>query len=125
MIFTSIFGILTLVMLARALGFAKAPVLAEAEAKSLATAALPGFRATEEAIAGGGRAALVAAADGRVALVRPHGDRWVVRLVGPADLDRAEVAGTMLQLRPREAMFGATTLDLGDRALLWAGRLAT
>lgn len=119
MIFTSIFGILTLVMLARALGFAKTPVLDEAEARRLADAALPGFRSSEVALDAAARGALVAAADGRIALVRPHGDCWVVRLVY-----RTEANGQVLILRPGEAMFGPTRLDLGGAAALWAGRLA-
>lgn len=117
MIWTSIFGILTLVMLARALGFAKAPVLDEAGARQAADHALPGFRAADVGLAHDARAALVAAADGRVALVRPHGDRWVVRIV-----ERATRDGARLTLRPDR--FTATTLDLGSAAQAWAERLA-
>lgn len=119
MIFTSIFGILTLVMLARALGFAKTPVLDADEAKAVVEAALPGFGAREVALDAEARGALVAGSDDRVALVRPHGDRWVVRIV-----DRADRDGSRLTLRPGEVLFGATTLDLGAAAPAWARRLA-
>ena len=80
MIFVSIFGILTLVMLARALGFAKNPDLSETTARDVSEAALPGFQAAAVAVDPSSRSAVVTASDGRVAQVRPHGDRWVVRL---------------------------------------------
>ncbi len=80
MIFTSIFGILTLVLLARALGFARNPDLDEATARDAVAAALPGFTPAAVAVDPASRTAVVTARDGRVARVRPHGDRWVVRL---------------------------------------------
>lgn len=80
MIFTSIFGIVALVLLARALGFARNPVLDDTAARTLADAALPGFRSDEVALEASGRGARIVGIDGRVAIVRPHGDRWVVRL---------------------------------------------
>lgn len=80
MIFTSIFGILTLVMLARALGFAKNPGLDEATARDVSEAALPGFSAASVAVELSSRRAVVTGRDGRIAHVHPHGDRWVVRL---------------------------------------------
>lgn len=80
MIFTSVFGIVTLVLLARALGFAKAPTLDEADAMRVARDQLPGFRPAAAELAPHGRGALVHGRDGRTVEVRPHGDRWVVRL---------------------------------------------
>ncbi len=80
MIFTSIFGIVTLVLLARALGFARNPALDEATARAAAEAALPGFTAAAATVDPAARTAAVTGRDGRVATVRPHGDRWVVRL---------------------------------------------
>lgn len=120
MVWTSLLGILTLVLLARALGFAGAPVLADAgEARRIAVDALHDFDAAEAALAKGGTAALVAASDGRVALVRPFGDRWVVRIVNGA---KASLDGSRLRIAPDEAMFPATELVLGDAAG-WAKRL--
>jgi hypothetical protein len=120
MVWTSLFGILTLVLLARALGFAGAPVLADAgEARRIAVDALHDFDAAEAALAKGGTAALVAGRDGRVVLVRPFGDRWVVRVVNGA---MAQVTGDRLRIAPDEAMFPATELVLGDAAS-WAKRL--
>jgi hypothetical protein len=121
MVWTSLFGILTLVLLARALGFAGGPVLADgAEAARIAADALPDFDAAEAAVAQGGTAALVAGRDGRVALVRAFGDRWVVRIVNGA---AAAVSGNRLRIAPDEAMFPATDLDLGSAAAGWAKRL--
>jgi hypothetical protein len=121
MVWTSLFGILTLILLARALVFAGVPLLADAgEARRIAADALHDFDAAEAALAKGGTAALVAARDGRVALVRPFGDRWVVRIVNGA---AANVAGTNLYIAPDEAMFPATDLDLGAAAASWAKRL--
>jgi hypothetical protein len=120
MVWTSLFGILTLILLARALGFAGAPVLADAgEAQRIAANALHDFEAGDTALARGGTAALVAGRDGRVALVRPFGDRWVVRVVNGAV---AQVTGDRLRIVPDEAMFPATELVLGDAAG-WAKRL--
>ena len=80
MIFLSIFGIATLVLLARALGFAKNPPLDAATATTAAETALPGFAAVDVAVDTEARSAKVSGRDGRVARVTAHGDRWVVRL---------------------------------------------
>ena len=121
MVWTSLFGIVTLILLARALGFARAPQLADAaEARRVAADALHAFTATEVALARDGRAALVAGSDGRIALVRSVGDRWVVRIVNGA---QALASGDRLRIAPREAMFPAAELDLGPAAAIWAQRL--
>lgn len=79
MIWTSIFGILTLVLLARALGFARTPPLDEATARTAVEHAMPGFAPVKCILDATSRTAEVTARDGRIATVRPHGDRWVVR----------------------------------------------
>lgn len=121
MVWTSLFGIITLVLLARALGFAKAPVLADAgTVRQIASDAIPGFRGSDAVLARDRRAGLVAGHDGAIALVRSHGDRWVVRIVNGAD---ATVAAGMLRLTLPEPMFSAAVLDLGPAAPVWADRL--
>jgi hypothetical protein len=121
MVWTSLFGIITLVLLARALGFAKTPRLADAaEARRIAGDALPGFRAGDTAVARDGRGALVAGGHGEVALVRAFGDRWVVRIVNGA---KAEVAAGRLRLTVPEPMFPPAEIELGAEATAWAGRL--
>lgn len=121
MIWTSLFGIVTIVLLARALGFARAPMLADpAEAQRIAADALHDFRGCEAVLARDARSALVAGVDGRVALVRPFGDRWVVRIVNGAG---ARVTGDTLHLEPAEPMFAPAELELGPVAASWAARL--
>ncbi|MGI4877668.1 MAG: hypothetical protein ACRYG4_09305 [Janthinobacterium lividum] len=80
MIFVSILGILTLVMFARAIGFARNPVLDAEEARRIAEAQMPEFHGVDATIDDGGRAAHVRGSDGRTARVRGHGDRWVVEV---------------------------------------------
>jgi hypothetical protein len=121
MVWTSLFGIITLVLLARALGFAKTPVLADADAaRRIAGDAINGFCATDVAVARDGRSAIVAGHDGRIAVVRPVGDRWVVRLVDGA---KVGVDAGRLQLTFPEPMFAPVVVDLGSLAPLWAARL--
>ncbi len=72
-------GIVTIVLLARALGFGRNPALDDATARSVAEAALPGFVAVAATVDPHARTGTVTGRDGRTATVRPHGDRWVVR----------------------------------------------
>ncbi len=118
----SVIGVIALVVLARLLGFARRPQIDDgALAARLAAEALPGFRPVETAVSRDGAGALVAGQDGRVALVRPLGDRFVVRPLKAAIVGRA---GGVLRVRPDEAMFPETVLDIGEpAALAWAGRL--
>jgi hypothetical protein len=118
----SVLGVVALVVLARLFGFARRPQIADAAlAARLVAEALPGFRAAETAVSRDGSGALVAAHDGRVALVRPLGDRFVVR---PLQAPIVARAGGLLRVRPDEAMFPETSLDLGEpAALAWANRL--
>ncbi|OYU15791.1 MAG: hypothetical protein CFE37_04470 [Alphaproteobacteria bacterium PA4] len=121
MIWASLFGIITIVLLARALGFAGAPVLADAaDAQRLAAEALHDFDSREAVLSADGRSALVAGRDARVALVRGFGDRWVVRIVNGA---KAEVEAGRLRLALAEPMFPPAVLDLGTAAAPWAARL--
>jgi hypothetical protein len=121
MVWTSLFGIITLVLLARALGFSKVPRLADTdEARRIATDALPGFGATDAVVAQDSRGGLVRGHDGRVALVRPFGDRWVVRVVNGA---QTQVKAGHLRLTLDEAMFPPASLELGAAAATWAERL--
>lgn len=114
-------GVALLVLLARALGFNTQPQLASAaQAGDIARDALIGFRATDVALTQDARAALVAGRDGRIALVRPHGDRWIVRIANGALVTHT---GDTLTLALHEPMFAPLTLRLDDAAH-WATRLA-
>jgi chromosomal replication initiator protein len=80
MLVFSLIGVALLIGLARLLGFARRGGLVDAGlAERLAVDALPGFRPCDVAVSRDGAGALVAGRDGRVALVRPLGDRFVVR----------------------------------------------
>jgi hypothetical protein len=121
MIWTSLFGIITIVLLARAMGFAGSPKLADgAEAGRIAADALPGFHAAEAALSADGKAALVAGSDGSIALVRAFGDRWVVRGLKDAE---ASLDDGRLKLRLPEPNFPPSELLLGAAAATWAKRL--
>lgn len=110
-----------LIWLTRLLGFAARPCIADAAlAARLAADALPGFRPADAVVSRDGAGALVLAGDGRVALVRPMGDRFVVRSLAGAQVARA---GSILQVQPAEAMFPETALDLGEASLVWARKL--
>jgi hypothetical protein len=117
----SVIGVAFLVLLTRWLGFARAPRLASPQrAAELVQAAIPGLIVAETALSVDETAALVVATDGRVALVRPFGDRFVVRVLSHPLVNRA---GSVLRIRPREFMFPETALDLGTAAGTWAARL--
>jgi len=121
MVWTSLFGILTIVLLARALGFARQAQLGDAgEAARIAADALHDFAPAEAVVANDGRGALVAGRDGRVALVKGFGDRWVVRIANGAE---AAVEGGRLHLKLAEAMFPPAELELGAAATNWAKKL--
>ena len=77
----SIGGIALTVFAAWGLGFRRDPVFASpADAERAAADGLPGFRPAAAELAPDGRGATVRGIDGRVAVVTPLGDRWVVRL---------------------------------------------
>ena len=103
------------------MGFARPARIDDAGlAGQLAADALPGFRPADIALSRDGAGALVAGNDGRVALVRPLGDKFVVRALHGAEVARS---GTVLRVRPPEPLFPETALDLGEAALAWARRL--
>ncbi|MEE4349597.1 MAG: hypothetical protein V2J26_05160 [Pacificimonas sp.] len=91
------------------------------EAKALAARDLTGFVPADALVSAEGRAALVAGAEGRLALVRRHGDHAVVRRLG--DEARMQRDGAALRLQTGERMFGAVILDAGEDAALWESRL--
>ena len=77
----SVGGIALTVLVAWALGFRRNPVLADAaEAERIAAQTLHGFQPIAADLAPDQRKAVVHGADGRLAFIRPLGDRWVVSL---------------------------------------------
>ena len=112
----SLVAIAVLVAFCWALGFRTEPAFADAaEAERVADQALTGFRAKDAVLAENGHGALLRGDDGRLVAVRPVGDRWLVRVLGPGvtrDGDRL--------LLPREAgTRAALTLPGSQRWAAW------
>lgn len=93
----------------------------EGEARQLAAAALCGFEASELALDRAGIGALLRDSAGRVMLLRRHGAHFAARLLdnhAESRLDR-----NFLTIGTGEARFGKVTLDLGEKAQVWASSL--
>lgn len=93
----------------------------EAEARRLAAEALCGFDAEDLALDRAGIGALLRDRMGRVMLLKRHGAHFAARLLDShshARLDR-----NFLTIGSGESTFGKVTLDLGDKAQVWASSL--
>lgn len=93
----------------------------ENEARALARAALCGFEPVELAIDRAGIGALLRDQAGRVMLLRRHGAQFAARLLDShafARLDR-----NFLTIGTGERHFTGVTLDLGEKAQIWAASL--
>jgi hypothetical protein len=118
----SIIAILLLWQLAARLGLGgDLRIRDEDHARLLAEDALFDFTATDLIIDRAGMGALLRDAAGRVMLLRRHGGQFAARLLDShsfARLDR-----NFLTVANGEKRFGAFTLDLGDKAQIWASSL--
>jgi len=118
----SLAAVLLLVLLARQLGLGgDVRLRGEAQARAEAETALGGFDPVDIAIDRAGIGALLRDGQGRVMLLRRHGAQFAARLLDShADtrLDR-----NFLTIGTGETTFGQITLDLGDRAQVWAASL--
>lgn len=93
----------------------------EAEARRLAAEALCGFDAEDLALDRAGIGALLRDHHGRIMLLKRHGAHFAARLLDShahARLDR-----NFLTIGSGESTFGQVTLDLGDKAQVWASSL--
>lgn len=93
----------------------------ENEARALARAALCGFEPVELAMDRAGIGALLRDQAGRVMLLRRHGAQFAARLLDShafARLDR-----NFLTIGTGERHFTGVTLDLGEKAQIWAASL--
>lgn len=93
----------------------------EDEARQLADAALCGFEAVDLALDRARIGALLRDRSGRIMLLRRHGAHFVARLLDDhafARLDR-----NFLTIGTGERSFGSVTLDLGEKAQVWASSL--
>ena len=87
----------------------------------LAEEAEAGFRGTEVARDRAGFAAIVRNAEGRMILVRAHGNHFEARPVDASVIGRLDKE--FLTLTTPERTFGAVTLQLGKDAGMWASRM--
>lgn len=113
-------AVLALVALSAWLGFRGQPRLGGSdEAVALAAELSRGFAASRLALDRDGAAALVEDAQGRIALVAPHGAHFIAREIGPAtrlvrDDDALSISIGSLQAR----------LVLGEEARDWEAAIA-
>jgi len=118
----SLLGILFLGLVCRKLGLGEdVRISSPEEARRLAGEALCGFEATDLVLDRAGIGALLRDGQGRVMLLRRHGAMFAARLLDShafARLDR-----NFLTIGTGESTFGKVTLDLGDRAQVWASSL--
>ncbi len=118
----SLVAVLLVFLLVRALAMGSDVRIAdEAEARALAEAAHCGFDPVEVALDRARIGALLRNRAGEVMLIRRHGARFAARVLSShagARLDRG-----FLTLSTDDPHFGSITLDLGDRAQVWAASL--
>ena len=118
----SLVAVLFVAWLVKRIGLGADPRIADADhAIRLAEEAEAGFKGIEVARDRAGFAAIVQNAEGRMMLVRAHGNFFAAR---PVD---ASVEGRLdkdfLTLTTPEKRFGAVTLQLGKDAGMWASRM--
>lgn len=115
----SLVAILVLAWLAKAMGLGGDVRIGDAEqARRLANEAVDGFVPADVVVDRAGMAALLKDAAGRHLLLRRHGNKFVGRLLDShtdARLDR-----NFLTIGTGERLLAPVTLNLGDRAQLWA-----
>lgn len=118
----SLIAVLLVFLLVRALGMGSdVRITDEAEARALAEEARFGFDPIDVALDRARIGALLRNRAGEVMLIRRHGARFAARVLSShagARLDRG-----FLTLSTDDPYFGSITLDLGERAQIWAASL--
>ena len=118
----SIVAVLLLALLAHRLGLGgDVRLRTRDQALDEAAAALGGFDAVDVVLDRAGIGALLRDAQGRVLLLRRHGAQFAARLLdshSDTRLDR-----NFLTIGTGDTSFGKVTLDLGDKAQVWAASL--
>ncbi|HEY0598130.1 hypothetical protein [Sphingopyxis sp.] len=118
----SLIAVLFVAWLVRKIGLGADPRIEDAaHAIRLAEEAEAGFRGTEVARDRAGFAAIVQNAEGRMMLVRAHGNFFAARPVDASVIGRLDK--DFLTLTTPERTFGAVTLQLGKDAGMWASRM--
>ena len=106
----SFIGVLGLVAITRALGLGRRGPLTDAETRDAAAAAFLPARPDRSFVSNDGRAAVVAADDGRLCLVKRHGTHPATRLLTRPVAHRWD--GDAIVIDPGERMFGEVRLTL-------------
>ncbi|WP_421850439.1 hypothetical protein [Novosphingobium sp.] len=118
----SLIAVLLVFLVVRALGLGDDVRIAdESEARALAEAAHCGFDPVEVALDRARIGALLRNRAGEVMLIRRHGARFAARVLSShagARLDRG-----FLTLSTDDPNFGTITLDLGEKAQVWAASM--
>ena len=111
----SLVAIIALAGLARWLGLGREPRLADEDAaRRAAGEAVDGFEPLRYGLDRDGRGALTEDAEGRVLLLKPHGNFFAGRVLGPATSTTR--TGDVLTLDSGERRFGSLTFALEDAA---------
>jgi hypothetical protein len=113
----SLVAILALAALARWLGLGGAPVLdSDAAVRRAAGEVEDGFDPIAIARADGGLSALARDADGRIMVIKRHGNRFAGRVLCPLARARVrpDLGMTSLEVDCGEARFGRVFLDIPD-----------
>lgn len=118
----SLAAILGLAWLARQMGLGTGVRIRDADhARQLGSEAICGFKVADLALDRAGNGALLRDNQGRLLLIKRHGAHFAARLLDTqanARLDR-----NFLTIGSGERAFGQVTLDLGDKAQVWARSL--
>jgi len=118
----SLVAVLFIAWLVRAMGLGADPRIEDAaHAIRLADEAEAGFGGVEVARDRAGFAAIVRNAEGRMLLIRAHGNHFAARPVDAGTVGRLDK--DFLTLTSPERTFGAVTLQLGKDAGMWASRM--
>ncbi|QUL37475.1 hypothetical protein [Erythrobacter sp. JK5] len=111
----SLIAILALAGLARLLQLGGTPVLAtEEDAREAASEVWDGYQPHRIALDRDGAAALLDDANGRIMLIKRHGNQFTGRILLPTA--SASVAGDTLEVDSGEARFGRVSLTIDDAA---------
>ncbi|MGB3712070.1 MAG: hypothetical protein WA985_10300 [Erythrobacter sp.] len=114
----SLVAILVLAGLARAMGLGVSPPLSdEGDVREAAAEVEDGFTARRISISRGGTAALARDDEGRIMLIKSHGNRFAGRILGRGAKVREEVDALIVDCRDKR--FGLQRLSLDD-AGYWA-----
>ena len=118
----SLVAVLFIAWLVGKIGLGSDPRIADAaHAIRLAEEAEAGFNGADVARDRAGFAALVRNGEGRLLLVRAHGNHFAARRVDASVVARLDK--NFLILTTPERTFGSVTLQLGKEAGMWASRM--